>query len=1438
MPDENLSGDRQPLCDISPLKVIGWAGSRSEGFAPAPLRLLPRVKTDFTVRPNSAVERGEPAAVTAVSRMGKKICTSKKFPSRRARLLYATLCSAVLFAAWTAASTSNLFAARETQEVKAAPVAACVAPPSGMVAWYPGDDNGNGVTVNDAGDADAGANNLQNFPVVTSSIIQSGAAVIRGALNSTANASFRVEFFSNPSCDVSSNGEGQTFLGAVSVLTDVDGNANFSAGPLGPVSLGQFVTATATNDSTGDTSEFSQCVAMTRPQQRTVTNTNDDGSGSLREALNEIADGGTIDFAPGAKGTVTLSAPLAINKRVTIDGPGTNLLTLSGNNQHRVFNVEPGGEVGVSQLSFSNGNDGSDGGAILNSGKLTLTNCSVSKSNAGGRGGAIFNSASGTLNLDRSTISANSAGQGGGVYNAGTANVSACNVSANIAPNVGGGIFNGTGTLNLVNSTVSGNLAGARGGGVANEGGTLSITASTVSGNQTNLPGSGGGISNGSGTLSLRSSIVAANFSGVENNDLFGTFNSQGFNLVGVVGAGVVLNPPQNGGDQVGTLDQPLDARLGSLQNNGGPTDTRALQPNSPALDAGDVALSTSNDQRGVRRNLDQGVDIGAFENRGSVAGIVLLREANTPLEAVTLTLSGDSTNGEHIIRTAQTGPAVGNVNYTFMDVPDGRYTITPQELRFTFEPRSLDIDLPGAQIQSFFGARLACPTSNISGRIVGPNGEGLAGVTLTLSGPKTVVLTTPGAFDCPVGSDPGSFCFGNVTSGTGYTVTPTTNGVVFKVVEESTGGTASGNGRGGADIPDLGGTCGGPGFVQGMDFDMDAAIPTPTPTPSDDFTTDTTDPNRFRLGVLSLETDAFEQDVRVVQGKGQLQITPRAKNDAQTAPLDKRFNGYVSVRDIDLNSSTSISVRADQPLATDGAQTVFSAGSDLNNFYRIRVADAAQTLDPARSGSKAGSATAAQCAGPVAAGTPAIFFEAFIDGRKHQGAAPDCAEFRRNTDVFWRLRLEPRTETPPAACNGVDARAYVLFETSVDRSTWSTRYCAPVGVSRPNVAAELLAGILGNSTRDPGTAKFSDYRVADRTGIGFHPSNPLEVEQSVRNIELKLIRDGDVSSAASVVFSVSGRDVASSTRTVFFKAGESTANVSFPNPVAVGTEGNTALTLKLTDAAGGALNPGADSAPLIVNDDFEGSRLNDPVFFTSQQYCDFLNRPPDAEGLAFWSGQFEQCNRELACMERERVHVSAAFFLSIEFQQTSYFVYRLYHSSFGRMPRRDEFMADTRTVGNGVVVGQQNWQEILETNKRDFLNAWVQRPDFRARFGPMNSAQYVDAIYASAGVPLSANERTRIVLELLTAQRTRTEVLASLVESDAFVQGHFNRAFVLSQYFGYLQRDPDTEGFNFWLQKLDDFQGDFVAAEMVKAFINSDEYRNRFMNAQAPSCF
>ena len=238
---------------------------------------------------------------------------------------------------------------------------------------------------------------------------------------------------------------------------------------------------------------------------------------------------------------------------------------------------------------------------------------------------------------------------------------------------------------------------------------------------------------------------------------------------------------------------------------------------------------------------------------------------------------------------------------------------------------------------------------------------------------------------------------------------------------------------------------------------------------------------------------------------------------------------------------------------------------------------------------------------------------------------------------------------------------------------------------------------------------------------------------------------------------------------------------------------------------------------------------LDTPEYFVRQHYLDFLGREPDEAGFNFWSDQILECGSDTDCIVHRRENVSAAYFLSIEFQQTGGLVEWLYRASYGVRPDFAQFMPDTRTVGLGVQVGKEGWEGVLETNKVAFINAFVNRPAFVGVYANMDSSLFVDTLIGHTGVSFTASEREALVSGLANGTQTRADVLRSIAENNRFADAKFNDAFVMMQYFGYLRRDPDEAGFQFWLRKLNEFNGNFEQAEMVKAFIVSAEYRQRF---------
>jgi glucose/arabinose dehydrogenase len=315
--------------------------------------------------------------------------------------------------------------------------------------------------------------------------------------------------------------------------------------------------------------------------------------------------------------------------------------------------------------------------------------------------------------------------------------------------------------------------------------------------------------------------------------------------------------------------------------------------------------------------------------------------------------------------------------------------------------------------------------------------------------------------------------------------------------------------------------------------------------------------------------------------------------------------------------------------------------------------------------------------------------------------------------------------------------------------------------------------------------------------------------------------------------------DYTTTVGTLHFAAGETTRSVAVLVTNDVRDEPNETVNLTLQNLRGKASLGALSSAQLTILDDDPPGVTSNPIdnstFFVNQHYADFLNRVPDGAGLQFWTDTIESCGADAQCREVRRINVSAAFFLSIEFQETGFLVYQVHKAATGNVPRFRDFMKDSQAVGRGVVVGVGAWQAQLEANKRAYLNEFVARDAFFMQHATgQSAAQYVDMLNSRSSA-LSTAERDALISGLINGTETRATVLRKVAEDADFRRAELNSAFVLMQYFGYLRRNPNDfpdsnfDGFNFWLDKLNQFNGNFVQAEMVKAFIASIEYRERF---------
>ena len=382
------------------------------------------------------------------------------------------------------------------------------------------------------------------------------------------------------------------------------------------------------------------------------------------------------------------------------------------------------------------------------------------------------------------------------------------------------------------------------------------------------------------------------------------------------------------------------------------------------------------------------------------------------------------------------------------------------------------------------------------------------------------------------------------------------------------------------------------------------------------------------------------------------------------------------------------------------------------------------------------------------------------------------------------------------------------------------------------NASVGKVAGI--------GTIVNDDSNASSPT-IEFGQGN-FSVQEDLGAFTIAVTRSGDTSGTSSVDYqTVDGTatqkgDFEYAAGTLTFAPGESSKTFQLLLNEDMYVEGNEDFSVILTNPSNGTLGQAVASVTII--DDAPESAINpldDAQSFVYMHYHDFLNREPDAAGLAFWTSQITACGTNLSCVDAARANVSAAFYLSIEFQQTGYLLYLMQKESYGTRPQYTAFIRDLQDISQGVIVTSPGWQQKLSDNQQQFADEFAKRPEFKAAYNAMTNTEFVNALYANAGVAATQSDKAALIARLDNANETRSAALLDVASNAAFRQQEMNNAFVLMEYFGYLRRDPtaapdsDLSGYNFWLNKLNQFGGNYLDAEMVRAFIVSSEYRQRF---------
>jgi len=1276
-----------------------------------------------------------------------------------------------------------------------------------------------------------------------------------------------------------------------------------------------------------------------------VTNTDDSGPGSLRNAIlgigagggtvtfSNTTAGGAVNFFDGSQHTITLITGVLIDKSLTITGPGASKLTVDGNHASRVFKINGGQTVNISGLTIANGKvsgNPSQGGGIFNDGTLTLSDCTLSGNTSSSShediknfGGAILNN--GTLTINNSTLSGNSAtgfgdyshGRGGGVYNnAGTLTITNSTLSGNSATagagdglqtvSRGGGIYIAGGTVTILNSTLSGNSATSvgNGGGTSQgaaiyaAGGTLTLTNGTLSGNSA-VGGSlnqGGGILNEAGTVNARNTISAGN-TATTAPDMFGTFTSQGHNLVGDT-TGATVTPTT--GDQFGTNASPIDPKLAPLANYGGSTQTHSLLPGSPAIETGAdcvfnnscspaLAAALTNDQRGFTRKAGSHVDIGAVEvnyaisaTAGTPQSATINTAFGTALTA-TVTESGNPQNNVSVIFTAPGSGAFPGPSTTAVAVTNSSGLATAPT--FTANgivggPYNVLASLAGNLASANFSltnlkSNQTINFSPIAGKTFGdpdftvnPTASSGLAVSLSPSGNCTVSSPSPGtvhitgAGSCNItASQLGDASYNQATNvSQSFTINQANQTITFAAIANK--------------------TFGDPDFSVNPTASSGLAV---SLSPSGNCTVSSTSPGTVHItGAGSCTITASQGGNANFNGATNVPQSFTIATAATTTTLTSSINPSDFGQSVTFTAT--VKSGAGTPV-TEGSVTFKEGGTNLGGPISLNAGGVAQFTTSTLTGGNHPITAAYSGAGNFNAGTgtvtqvviPGISINDVTVAEGQSGTSvlnfTVTLSAASNLPVTLNYQTANGTATAPSDYVAIPLTS-LTFDPGVTTKTFTVLINGDVNFEPDETfTVNLTNPTNATITRAAGTGTIQN----DDAQGGFFSFSPAtyNVTEATGLVTVTVIRTNDVTQAANVDYATDDTgaatncatlntglasqrcDYTSMFGTLKFAANETQKTIDIPINLDAYIEGPENFTVKLSNPTGGAALIAPSSALVTINDSASPTpnAIDDTADFVRQQYHDFLNRDADPSGLAFWKNNIDKCNDPAQrppgqtvaqCIEVQRILTSAAFFLSIEFRQTGglvrdFYVASLFRPLTNNMPDFVEFMRDTQAIQKGVIVGQGNWQQVLDANRQAFMNEFVTRAEFVALYPTTDTpTQYVDRLYQHANATGTQQERLDAIDDFggaAAAAETgaRARALLRVTQSGDFQTRELNRAFVQMQYFGYLRRNPNDapdnnfDGYNFWLNKLIQVNGDFLQAEMVKAFLRSSEYRARF---------
>jgi CSLREA domain-containing protein len=1198
-----------------------------------------------------------------------------------------------------------------------------------------------------------------------------------------------------------------------------------------------------------------------------VTNGSDSGAGSLRDVISKACAGSTITFniptsdpgydsATGVFKVTLTSGMLLLDKNLTITGAGANVLNITRSTapataRFPIFRVPAGITASITGVTVSNGDSASNGGGIVNLGTLTLTELALTGNHTDAGGSAIFNTSTGTLSVSRSTISGNNSSITSAVYNQnGTLTLTDSTIAANAnlgSPAPGGAVFgevNGNSTL--TNCTVYQN------------------TGSTVAVFQN---------SGGTGTTKVKNSIVAGN----TGSDVSGIQN-QGNNLIG---GNPLLAPLANYGGTTMTF-----ALLpGSPAIDAGTSTGATAQDQRGVSRVGAVDIGAF-ESRGFTINVQSGNNQTAAINTAFGAALVAKVTSGTsePVAGGQVTFTGPASgagitlgSGNSTVVTIDsagvatvTGTANGTTGtYNVLATTPGASSTATFSL--TNGKGSQTISFGALANRTYGDAPFSLSATASSGLPVsfqivsGP--ATVSSNTVTITGAGTVVVRASQAGDSNYSAAPPvdqSFIvnkamatvtlggLSHVYDGTLKSASATTNPAGLNVTVTYNGGAPSPVNVGSYQVV---GTINNANYQGSATGTLVISKGTPVITWSN--------PADISFGTALSNT----QLNATANAQGSFTYTPPAGTKLNAGANQTLSASFSPTDTANYNTaSKTVTISVSQVASTT---TVTSSLNPSEFGQSVTFTATVSSTSSTPTGTVQFKDGGANLGGPVtlSGGAASASFSNLSSGNHNITAVysgdtnflSSTGTLQNGQTVNGQVGVSINDSSVTEGDTGTKGLTFAITLSAASTQTVSINYQTADGTA--TVSDNDYQAASGTVTFNPGETnktvtvqvngdvKFEadetffvnlsnpvNSAISDNQGTGTILNDDVRggiikfnatdysVGEADGQVFLTVTRTGDTSSAANVDYSSADltakdhSDYSTAVGTLKFAAGESSKTITVLINEDLYVEGSEIFTVTLSNPTGGAVLASPGTATVLINDNDTQQPttniLDDASAFVRQQYHDFLNREPDAEGLAYWTNEITKCGSDQECIRNRRIDVSAAFFMEQEFQQTGFYVYRVFKASNGRAPLYVEYMRGRNEVLGGPNLAQQQADYAVE--------------QVNPAYAGKTNAEYVDQLYQNAGVTPAQSERDTLVNGLNGGIETRGSVLQKIAGNLTFTANEKNAAFVLAEYFGYLRRDPDPAGFQFWLDVLNNkVPGNFRS--MVCAFITSAEYQQRF---------